>query len=302
MTALIQLIGQYGIAFVFACVFVEQAGVPFPAYPVLLVAGSLVARGQLSEPAAGASAVVACLLADSLWFVAGRRHGGAVLRLLCRLSLTPDHCVQHTEAIFRRWGPRSLAVAKLIPGFASVATAMAGATGVSAAAFLVYDAIGAALWAGIGIALGHVFAPAVADLLLALEDMGRWGMLFLASCLTLWIAARLWRRHQFLGWLRMERISVHALASMLESGEAPLVVDVRAPGAPIEDRIPGSVVFNDNAWPDELRAADQAATVVLYCDCPNETTAALAAKKLMQRGFTRCGRSPAASPHGGMPA
>ena len=40
MATLLDLIGQFGVLFVFACVLVEQAGAPIPAYPVLLVAGS----------------------------------------------------------------------------------------------------------------------------------------------------------------------------------------------------------------------------------------------------------------------
>ena len=45
MQLLLDLISQYGVAFVFICIFAEQAGVPIPAYPVLLVAGSLAAQG-----------------------------------------------------------------------------------------------------------------------------------------------------------------------------------------------------------------------------------------------------------------
>jgi len=46
-------------------------------------------------------------------------------------------------------------------------------------------------------------------------------------------------------------------------------------------------VFEGDAWPDDLRAASEDAVVVVYCDCPNEASAALVAKRLMQRGFTR---------------
>ena len=62
-------------------------------------------------------AVLACLIADSGWYLAGGRYGGRVLRLICRLSLTPDSCVSQTESVFDRWGARSLIVAKFVPGF-----------------------------------------------------------------------------------------------------------------------------------------------------------------------------------------
>jgi membrane protein DedA with SNARE-associated domain/rhodanese-related sulfurtransferase len=285
MALLLDLIAQYGVFFVFACVLVEQAGAPIPAYPALLVAGSLAAAGQHSAGAFLAAAVLACLLADSLWYLAGKRFGSRVLRILCKLSLSEDGCVRQTESIFERWGAPSLVVAKFIPGFASVATAMAGSTGVARPAFVVYDAIGATLWAALGLALGWVFAAAVGDVLLVLEEMGRWGLMLLAALLAAFIAAKAWRRYQFQAQLRMDRISVQTLAQMLQDGEAPLVVDVRSSLGQDGGRIPGAIVFDNARWPEDLKAPHGDAVVVVYCACPNEASAALVAKKLMQRGF-----------------
>jgi membrane protein DedA with SNARE-associated domain/rhodanese-related sulfurtransferase len=285
MALLLELIGQYGIVFVFACVLIEQAGAPVPAYPALFVAGSLSASGHHSAPAFLAAAVLACLIADGLWYAAGKRYGSRVLRVLCRLSLSPDGCVRQTRSVFERWGAPSLIVAKFIPGFASIATAMAGSTGVSRLAFVVYDAIGAALWAAVGLALGWLFADAVEDVLLVLSEMGRWGLMLLAALLATFVASKAWRRHQFRARLRMDRISVHALAQLLDSGATPLVVDVRASTGDRDGRIPGAIVLDGEAWPDDLQAPDENAVVVVYCDCPNEESAAVVARKLMQRGF-----------------
>jgi rhodanese-related sulfurtransferase len=162
---------------------------------------------------------------------------------------------------------------------------MAGSTGVSRSAFLVYDAIGAALWAAVALALGWVFAEAVADVMFVLAEMGRWGLILLAALLAAFIAARAWRRHRFHARLRMDRISVEALARMLASGESPLVVDVRSSMEQEDGRIPGAIFFDHEAWPDDLRAPSEDAVVVVYCACPNEASAALVARKLMQRGF-----------------
>jgi len=285
MALLIDLIGQYGIFFVFGCVLVEQAGAPIPAYPALLVAGSLAAAGKNSAGAFLVVAVLGCVIADSLWYVAGRRFGTRVLRTLCRLSLSQDGCVRQTESIFARFGAPSLLVAKFIPGFASVATAMAGSTGVARLPFLVYDTIGATLWATLGLSLGWIFAAAVVDVLLVLEEMGRWGLILLAASLAAFIAGKAWRRYRFHAQLRMDRISVEALAQMLANGESPMVVDVRTALAQDEGRIPGAIAFDNEQWPDDLKAPSDDAMVVVYCACPNEASAALVAKKLMQRGF-----------------
>src|SRR3546814_10728913 len=55
------------------------------------------------------------LFGDSIWYVAGRRHGFRVLRLLCRLSLSQDSCVRRTEAFFFKRGIRILLVARFVP-------------------------------------------------------------------------------------------------------------------------------------------------------------------------------------------
>jgi membrane protein DedA with SNARE-associated domain len=46
---------------------------------------------------------LAAAIADTLWYLAGRRYGRRVLRLLCRVSLSPDSCVRQTETIFERF-------------------------------------------------------------------------------------------------------------------------------------------------------------------------------------------------------
>lgn len=287
MSLLFELIAQYGVLFIFACVLVEQAGVPLPAYPVLLVAGSFAARGELHVVALLATAVVACLCADSLWYAAGRRYGTRVLRGLCKLSLSPDGCVRQTESIFVRFGAPSLTVAKFVPGFASVATAMAGSTGVNRAAFVLFDGIGAALWAGLGLALGWLFADAIEDVMRVLSEMGRWGLLMLAVALVAFVAAKWWRRRQFHAQLRMDRISVGDLAQMFADGQAPIVVDVRSDTGQMDGRIPGAIAFRQDAWPDDLKAPHDDAVVVVYCACPNEASAAVVARQLMARGFKR---------------
>ena len=75
-----------------------------------------------------AVAVVATLVADLLWFAGGRRFGAAMLRLICRVSLSPDSCVGTTRRIYVRWGAPSLIFAKYVPGLAAVATTLAGET------------------------------------------------------------------------------------------------------------------------------------------------------------------------------
>ncbi|HXD05000.1 MAG TPA: DedA family protein/thiosulfate sulfurtransferase GlpE [Burkholderiaceae bacterium] len=290
MAAFIDLLSQYGLAFVFVCVLVEQAGAPVPAYPVLMATGALAARGQFPPGALLVVAVVACLLSDLAWYLTGQRLGSRVLRVLCRVSLSPDGCVRQTESIFGRFGAPSLMAAKFVPGFATVATTMAGSTGVRLPSFLLFDAIGAALWAGVALTLGWIFNDAIDDLLDTLAALGRWGGMLILVALGLFIAMKWWNRRQFRARLRMDRISVSTLADLMQRGEAPVIVDVRSHEAQRSGRIPNAIALRmDDAdgWHQRVDAPAPDTLVVVYCACPNEATAAVVAKKLLQRGFSR---------------
>ena len=111
MANLISLLQEYGVLIVFVVVLVEQIGAPIPAYPILIVSGALAMNGGTPLVGVLAVAMSACLLADLFWFRAGRRYGRRILKLLCRISLSPDYCVSQTEDNFRKWGPKSMIVA-----------------------------------------------------------------------------------------------------------------------------------------------------------------------------------------------
>lgn len=287
MQGLIDLIEHYGLLLVFANVLLLQLGLPIPAYPTLVVVGSLAAAGAHAPAVVVAVAVVASVIADAAWYWAGVRVGRRVLGLMCRLSLSPDSCVRQSESIYLRFGAPSLMVAKFVPGFAAIATSMAGVVRTRPAAFLAFDAIGAALWAGVAVALGWLFRGAVADVLAVLEEAGRWGLLLLATALALFVAARAWQRSRFRLQLRMPRVSVAELEELMRTGKRPLVIDVRLEGSHAESRIPGALWIDSKAAEAGARALPPADEVVVYCACPNEASAVLVGKQLMARGFTR---------------
>jgi membrane protein DedA with SNARE-associated domain/rhodanese-related sulfurtransferase len=291
MQMLLAAVEHYGLWLVFANVLVLQMGLPVPAYPTLIVIGAVSARREFSAPQVVAVAVLASLIADLVWYAAGRRFGRRVLRLMCRLSLSPDSCVRQTEGVYERWGAPSLTVAKFIPGFAAVATSMAGVIRTRVTSFMAFDAVGAAIWSGVAVGLGWIFRDAVQDVLRVLEQAGRWGLASLVAAFGLYLAFKALQRYRLIRTLRMARISVDELNDMLRNGLRPLVVDVRSPSSHAQGRIPGAVWIDDHAFDESLQAqrlhertADE---IIVYCACPNEASAALVAKKLMRAGFAR---------------
>jgi membrane protein DedA with SNARE-associated domain/rhodanese-related sulfurtransferase len=254
----------------------------------MLIAGAFLDKGNYQSHQLILTIVLASLIADICWYEAGRRYGERVLRTICRISISPDSCVRQTESIYARWGAASLLVAKFIPGFASVATALAGVVGTSRTQFIVFDALGAALWGGSAIGLGYLFRDAVADVLAVLERLGQIGIALALLAFILFLAMKWWQRARLFKQLRMARISPTELANLIQSGNTPVVLDVRSE----ESRqrtgyIPSSKPVNQEKLDDDLSGVDRDAEIIVYCTCPNEVSAARVAKLLMQRGFVR---------------
>ena len=152
---------QYGVPLVGLNVLLQQIGLPIPAVPTMMLAGALAVAGRIDFASAFAISVAASLVADLLWFWAGRRYGYHVLRFLCRISLSPDTCVRQTENIFERWGFFSVVVSKFGPGFATVAPPMAGALRMGVSSFALASAASAALWVGAAMIFGALFAQQI---------------------------------------------------------------------------------------------------------------------------------------------
>ena len=284
MEALLHVISTYGLWVVFFCVLMDQGGLPVPAYPPIIVTAAMAMDARESLWPILAVAVLAAVVADLLWYAGGRRYGAALLRLMCRISLSPDSCVGQTRRAYGRWGPPSLILAKYIPGFAAVATTLAGEAGTSLRRFLLYDAIGAALWAGGAIALGAIFHEAVGAVLLELERLGYYALIVLLAALALFVAVKWWQRHRFLAQIRMARITPSELNALLREGSSAAVLDVRTPERRAQSGwIPGSIHVRDvselTLQPDD--------EVIVYCDCPNDASAAVAARRLQEMGFRR---------------
>jgi membrane protein DedA with SNARE-associated domain/rhodanese-related sulfurtransferase len=278
-----------GLGIVFGNVLLEQLGVPIPAVPTLIVAGALAADGQLSGGAVGALAVGACVIGDAAWYTAGRLYGGRVMRLLCRISLTPDICVSQTQVSFERHGAKVLIVAKLVPGLGLITPPLAGATRMSYPRFALYSALGASLWVGAALLAGLLLRAQIVPLLPRLRELGELVAGVLLAVLAAYIAYKWRQRQRFRAAIEMARISVDELHGQMSGETNPVIVDVRSVTALslAQQRIPGALHVPLQEVTQYLGSLPRDRDVILYCTCPNEASAAQAARLLMSQGFKR---------------
>jgi membrane protein DedA with SNARE-associated domain/rhodanese-related sulfurtransferase len=281
-------VASLGPPVLFLLVLLQQAGVPYPITPVLIVAGAVSVHGHVPAPAVIGLAVAAALIADLGWYTAGYRLGARALNVLCALSLSPDSCVSDTERWFGRFGTRVLLIAKFVPGLGLISTAMAGVARASLAGFFLYDLIGNLFWASTAVCAGVVFHDAVGDILRVLAELGAWGVALLVAALAAFIAVKLWQRHALIRELRLSRISVSELKELLDRGPAPVIIDALAPaGRQREGIIPGAIPVETLRLDSGTATVPFDAEVIVYCACPNEASAARIAQQLIRMGCIR---------------
>lgn len=282
------LLQHYGLAAVFLAMLLDMAGLPVPAFPLIVAAAGLAAETGVGAMAIAAAGIAGGVIADAAWFAASRRHGRKVLGLLCKISLSPDSCVRQTETLYARVGGLALLFAKCVPGLGLVAIALAAISEMSVLQFAVLDVLGEAIFVGTAVMLGAVFKTAVFAVIAKLVQLGSAGIAILVAAFVLYVVAKWWQRQAFIRQLRMDRITVEELADMLDRGEAPVILDVRPDLVRYEQGIiPGAIFAHPREAQQTLASYPRDTEVVVYCSCPNEVSAAAAANHLKRAGFKK---------------
>ena len=279
----------HGLPIIFGAVFIDQIGVPIPAAPWLLAAGALAASAKFPWLAALGLSLLACLIADMIWFYLGRARGMQVLGFLCRVSLEPDTCVRRTVNVFTRYGWRGIIIAKFIPGMSTVTPPLAGMSKLTPGQFLFFDGIGSLLYSGCFMLLGFIFSNQIAQIGAGLQRVGGDALTIIIALLAAYIAYKYLQRQRLLFQLRTSKITPAELGQMLDAGESPVILDVRPVPELEEDPaiIRGAVHLSVEDLDRRHQELPRDRDIVVYCDCPNEVSSAKIALMLRRRGFTR---------------
>ena len=289
MTDPTQFLVKHGAPIVFVAVLLEQMGLPLPVVPLLLAAGALSATGQFNLLFGLGIAVLACLIADTIWFYLGRYRGHRVLGLLCRISLEPDSCVRRTQNVFTRYGLRGVVVSKFVPGFGTVAPPLAGMAGVKVGRFLLADGLASVLYGGGFLFLGYLFSNQIQQIAAALAHIGASLVSLIVGLGVIYIGFKYWQRQRILRKLRMARITAAELRSKQIAGEEVVIIDLR-PGADLDldpSLIPGAIHLGMEEIEHRHHEIPRDREVIVYCSCPNEVSSARVALSLHRKGVTR---------------
>ncbi|HVA16503.1 MAG TPA: VTT domain-containing protein [Candidatus Dormibacteraeota bacterium] len=267
MPTLIRFLVNHGYVVLFVWVLLEQGGLPIPSIPLLLAAGALAGAGKLNLALSLTLPVAASMISDVCWYEIGKRRGGSVLNLICRISLEPDSCARRTEDLYARLGAKSLFIARFVPGLSSVAPPLAGIFRMRLSRFLVYDALGGVLWSVTFIGLGFVFSSELERIAKYALRLGEMLVFLLVTALTAYILYKYIQRRRFLRGLRIARITPEELKRMLDAGENIQIIDLRHSVEFEADplTIPGALRLDPKEIEKRQQEIPRDRDVVLYC-------------------------------------
>ena len=160
------LIDSYGYLAVFVGAFLEGE-------TILALAGLAAYRGYLDLFTVIAIALIAGFAGDQFFFFLGRIQGS---RILLRF---PDALARahRFDAMLSRWHAPLIVCIRFMYGFRIIGPVLLGMGRVPAWKFLVYNFIGAAIWAPLIAGLGYLFGGILEALLHDMKRYEIWGFL-----------------------------------------------------------------------------------------------------------------------------
>jgi membrane protein DedA with SNARE-associated domain len=269
MNDLLSMMARHGYVLIFAILFAESVGLPFPAAIALVTAGAAVASHTLYGPGILLAAMVALVLGDIVQFWLGRYSGWALLGFLCRVSMNPETCILRSAESFYKRGKMTLLISKFIPGVNTMAAPLAGSMKMRFGQFLQLDFAGALLYSVTYLTVGYLSRDFLAAILRGFHVAGRAMEAVVIAALIVYATYRIAQFVRYKKYRIMPRVQVEELAARLASdkGCQVQIVDVRSHGYYNigAERIKGSIRIEPNNLDEEIKNLSKDKDIYLYC-------------------------------------
>jgi len=288
---LLALVTHHGYATTMVMMFLAACGLPLPLSVVLLAAGANAHGGSLNLGLLILYASVASLAGDLLMYFGGRYTGWWLLAGICRISLNPEDCIFGSAKSFYERGPKSLMIAKFVPGLSTVAAALAGSLNMRLARFLRLDICGVLLYVTAWTSVGFVFGKLLRTIIGYVEQLGHLTaelLVFVVVLYVIWLAYNWLRDKRFRHIEKVAALDLFELLRTATHDRLVVIADVRSHGYydPGMKRIKNSIRVEPARLKEELVALRAfmapECEIYLYCSCAHEATSVRVAYMLEQ--------------------
>ena len=147
---------HWGYLAVGAFLFFEDFGVPLPGETMLIAAALYAGAGHLNVWVVALVGFVAAVLGDNVGYLIGHFGGRALIERYGKyVFLTPAR-FDRAEAFFVRHGGKVVTIARFVEGLRQLNGVIAGTVGMHWRRFVLFNAVGAALWVATWTSFGYL--------------------------------------------------------------------------------------------------------------------------------------------------
>ncbi len=189
----LQHFGVWAIAFL---IMLEDFGIPVPGETILIAGAIYAGAGRLNVVSVGVAAFIAAIIGDNIGFAIGHFGGRALALRWGKYVFLTEERLDKAERFFDRRGAIVITFARFVEGLRQANGIIAGISGMHWLRFLIFNAIGAALWVGTWVSLGYFAGNHITTIYHYITLYSYYVLIALAVLLVGYIAWRLRRRRR----------------------------------------------------------------------------------------------------------
>ena len=148
-------LNHYGYIAIVGLLILEDFGVPVPGETVLILGAVYAGTGRLNIALVALLGFLGAVIGDNIGFAIGHFGGRTLAERYGRYILLTPERLDKATGFFERHGGKVIVVARFIEGLRQANGIIAGTTGMHWARFLMFNAIGAALWVAVWTSIGY---------------------------------------------------------------------------------------------------------------------------------------------------
>jgi len=196
LNAIAPVLEHYGLLAIGLLILVEDFGVPAPGETILIAGALYAGAGRLNIVAVGVVAFIAAITGDNIGFAIGHFGGRRLALRWGKYVFLTEERLNKAEAFFDRRGAIVITFARFVEGLRQANGIIAGITGMHWLRFLIFNAIGAALWVGSWVTAGYFAGNHIAAIYHYVNLYSYYALIALVLLALVYVIRRLRRRRQ----------------------------------------------------------------------------------------------------------